>query len=352
MSEKTPPKNNTSSEEVDLGQLFKLIGDAFNRFFRFIGNIFKGIFYFLVGVLIFIKIHFVKFAIAGLVGIIIGGFVDYTKEPSYLSTMVVEPNFNSVQQLYNNINFYNELATAKDSSALADALNISVEEAASIKKMQVRSFSDENQKVLLFDKFVRELDSTTRNAIDFEAYLENFNTYDARFHEISLISTESRVASKTQDAIVSAIGNNSYFQLQKQVSDENISMQDSIYKGQLRQVDSLQKLYRDVMIKTAENPLQGTNINLAEQGKQNRELELLQEIYILKQNLVDLNLERANKANTLNIISAFPQKGVEMKALLDRYIFLGFAVAILLTFVVLLLLELNKYLTDYQNRTA
>ena len=41
MSEKTPPKNNASSEEVDLGQLFKLIGDAFNRLFRFIGNIFK-----------------------------------------------------------------------------------------------------------------------------------------------------------------------------------------------------------------------------------------------------------------------------------------------------------------------
>lgn len=352
MSEQTPPNNNTSSEEVDLGQLFKLIGDAFNKLFRFIGNIFKGIFYFLLGVLIFIKVHFIKFAIAGLIGIIIGGFLDYRKETKYLSTMVVEPNFNSVQQLYNNINFYNELAEAKDSTALADALNISVEDAASIKKMEVRSFSDENQKVMLFDKFVRELDSTTRRAIDFEAYLENFNTYDARFHEISLVSTQSRVASQTQDAIVSSIGNNSYFQLQKQISDENISMQDSIYKGQLRQVDSLQKLYREVMIKTAENPMQGTSINLAEQGNENRELQLLQEIYILKQNLVDLNVERANKANTLNVISAFPQKGVEMKALIDKYVFLGFAVAILLTFIVLLLLELNKYLTDYQNRTA
>lgn len=352
MSEKTPPKNNASSEEVDLGQLFKLIGDAFNKLFRFIGNIFKGIFYFLLGILIFIKTHFIKFAIAGLVGIIIGGILDYRKEPKYLSTMVVEPNFNSVQQLYNNVHFYNELAQSKDSVALSEALNISVDDAASIKKMEVRSFSDENQKVMLFDKFVRELDTTTRKAIDFNAYLENFNTYDARFHEISLISTESRVASKTQNAIVSSIGNNRYFKLQKQISDENISLQDSIYKKQLREVDSLQKLYKQVMLKTAENPNSGTNINLAEQTEQNRELGLLREIDILKRNLVNLNTEKANKANTLNVISAFPQKGVEMKALVDRYVFLCFAVAILLTFVVLLLLELNKYLTDYQNRTA
>src|SRR5690606_25344967 len=156
------------------------------------------------------------------------------------------------------IHFYNELAQSKDSVALAEALNVSVGDAASIKKLEVRSFSDDNQKVMLFDKFVRELDTTTRKAIDFEAYLKNFNTYDARFHEISLISTESRVASKTQRAIVSSIGNNSYFKLQKQVSDDNIRMQDSIYKRQLGQVDSLQKLYRDVMIKTAENPMQGT----------------------------------------------------------------------------------------------
>ena len=34
-----PPQN--QSDEVDLGQLFKLIGNAFDRFFKFIGSVFN-----------------------------------------------------------------------------------------------------------------------------------------------------------------------------------------------------------------------------------------------------------------------------------------------------------------------
>ena len=40
----------------------------------------------------------------------VGIFLDFNKEPWFISTMVVELNFNSVQQLYINIGFYNELA--------------------------------------------------------------------------------------------------------------------------------------------------------------------------------------------------------------------------------------------------
>ncbi|MBQ0740806.1 hypothetical protein J9332_41685, partial [Aquimarina celericrescens] len=86
--------------------------------------------------------HIIKFAIVGIVGLAIGVFLDINKQPEYLSTMVVEPNFNSVQQLYNNINFYNELAKSQDSIALAEALNITSKEAGSIKEFVVESYSD------------------------------------------------------------------------------------------------------------------------------------------------------------------------------------------------------------------
>ena len=38
----TLPNTPNNSEEVDLGQLFKLIGAAFDRFFNFIYRIFKA----------------------------------------------------------------------------------------------------------------------------------------------------------------------------------------------------------------------------------------------------------------------------------------------------------------------
>lgn len=343
------PNPTPSSEEVDLGQLFQLIGNAFRKFFRFIGNILKGIFHTLILFLLFLQKHFIKFVVAAVVGLAIGIYLDMVKTPKFISTMVVEPNFNSVQQLYNNINFYNELAQAQDSIALAEAMEVSVGEAAKIKKFVVESYSDENQKVQLFDRFVRSLDSTTKKAIDMENYLQNFNAMDSRFHTISVTATNNTVAKKIQPSIIKSISRNEYFQLQQSISDKNISLQDSLYKKQLMEVDSLQGLYKRVMEKEAEKPLQGTSINLGENGGQeNKELALINQVDKLKQNLVQLNQERANKSSILNVISAFPRRGVEVKGILHSYKFwlpLGF---IGLTLFILSLLELNSYLKNYK----
>ena len=255
------------SEEVDLGQLFKLIGKAFDRFFRFIASIFIGIFRFIILFLLFLQKHFIKFAIVGIIGLAIGIYLDLNKETNYISTMVVEPNFNSVQQLYNNIGFYNELADAQDSTALAEAFNISKNEAASIKEISIESYSDENQKVQLFDKFVRSLDTTTQKTIDMEAYLKNFNSFDARFHTVSVKATNSNIAKKIQPSIITSISRNEYFSLQKNISDVNIKLQDSIYKKQISEIDSLQLLYKRVMLKEADRPMEGTRINVGENAK-------------------------------------------------------------------------------------
>ncbi len=337
------------SEEVDLGQLFRLIGNAFNRFFSFIASIFKGIFHIIILFLLFIQKHFIKFAIIGVLGFSVGFYLDTIKEPEFISTMVVEPNFNSVQQLYNNINFYNELAKAEDSITLAEALNISKNEAFSIKEFIVESYSDENQKVLLFDKFVRSLDTTTQKTIDMKAYLKNFNSFDARFHTISVIATDNSIAKKIQPSIISSISRNSYFNLQKDISDINIGLQDSIYNKQITEIDSLQLLYKRVMLKEAERPMEGTSIALGENGgKENKELSLINKMDELKFGLVELNEERANKSSILNIISDFPRKGVKVKGFLNNYKLLIPLLLIGITMFILGLLSLNSYLKNYK----
>ncbi|WP_350286756.1 hypothetical protein [uncultured Croceitalea sp.] len=345
--------NTQNSDEIDLGQLFQLIGRAFQKLFNFIGGIFRGIFHILILFLLFIQKNFVVLSIALVVGVIGGYVLDTIKTEKYVSRMVVEPNFNSVQQLYNNIDFYNDLAKAEDSIALAQALSISVGEAgtisvgeaASIKEIFVDSYSDENQKVKLFDEFIRELDTTTVKALDYESYLKNFNSMDARFHQISVISTDNKVAKKIQPAIVGSISTNGYFKLQKRINDENLQLQDSIIKNQLVEVDSLQKLYKTVLVKEADKPMQGTNINLAENGKsQNKELALIKEREVLKEQLVELNEEKANKSAILNVISDFPTRGVLLNGFWDSYKYVGPLAFLSLTLLVLFTIELNRYL--------
>lgn len=343
-------KNQPPNEEVDLGQLFKLIGNAFDRFFRFIGRIFTGIFGVVLLFLFFIQRHFLKFVAVVVGGLVLGVILDRTKEPQYVSTMVVEPNFNSVQQLYNNVGFYNELARANDSVSLSEALNISENEASAIKRFSVESYSDENQKILLFDRFVRSLDSTTKRAIDMEAYLKNFNSFDARFHTISVTATDNTIAKKIQPAIISSISNNSYFNLQKDISDSNIKLQDSLYNKQIVEIDSLQLLYKQVMLKEAEREI-GTNISLGERDSQNnKELSLINKMEDLKLGLVQLNIERGNRSSILNVISDFPRKGAEDKAFFKSYKFLIPVLFLILAALVSILLSLNKYLKNYQRK--
>lgn len=338
----------TSSEEIDLGQLFNAIGRLFERFFRFIMLLFTSLFGAILAVLLFIQKHFLKFCIVLVVGLVIGAVLDYYKKPKYISTMVVEPNFKSVQQLYNNIAFYNELARTADYVTLSEALQIEEEEAEAIMKFKVESYSDENQKILLFDKFVRSLDSTTRRAINIEAYLRNFNSFDARFHTVSVTASKNTVAKLIQPALISSISNNGYFNLQKEISDTNLKLQDSLYKKQIAEIDSLQLLYKRVMLAEAARNIQGTNINFGEKGDQdNKELSLINKMEELKLGLVKLNEERGNKSSILNVISDFPRKGVREKGIFNSYKFLVPSIMLVAIILILMLSSLNRYLRKY-----
>lgn len=67
----------------------------------------------------------------------------------------------------------------------------------------------------------------------------------------------------------------------------------------------------------------GTNINLAEKREsQNKELALVQERDLLKEKLLVLNQDRANKPLILNVISDFPTQGIEQKGFWKSYKFL------------------------------
>lgn len=340
-------KENTS-EEIDLGQLIKLIGAGINRLFTFIGNIFKWIFHLLILFLQFIQTHFWKFTIAGVVGIIFGTYLDYTAETIYRSSMVVEPNFNSVQQLYNNIEFYNDLAEEGENRSLGVALEISDSLAGTIKSVTIESFSDNTQKIRQFSEFIQELDTISRKLVDYDDYLENFNDINSKFHKVTIDASSSIVAKKTQKAILKSIENNEYFMLQKEVNDLNISLKDSLIEKQLIEIDSLQDFYKKIKYIEANKPQGSTSINLAEETSTSAsEIDLLLQSKQLKEEKIRLNNLKVNTENTVNVISDFPRKGARVNEFLksNKVIFPVIFIGLVLLF--LTILSLNSYLKNY-----
>ena len=68
----------------------------------------------------------------------------------------------------------------------------------------------------------------------------------------------------------------------------------------------------------------------------------------LKSSLVKLNEERANKSSILNVISDFPRKGVKEKGILKSNKFRVPALFLSFALLILALLSLNKFLTNYK----
>ena len=100
-------KSRQQNEEIDLGQLFVMIGNSISRFFQFIASIFKNLFFGFVWVVFFVKKHILVFSTAAAVGLVAGFIIEETSDPVFKSTITVRQNYQTGENLYGSIDYYN-----------------------------------------------------------------------------------------------------------------------------------------------------------------------------------------------------------------------------------------------------
>ncbi len=337
----------TNEEEVDLGSLFILIGKGFSKLFNFIGGIFKGIFHFFILVLLFFKTNALKISLAVLLGAAIGSFKEFKKNPTYASDLLVAPNFKSTQQLYNNVNYFNDLVKQKDTLGLAKTFNLDIETAASLKKFSIEPVNNKNDIINSYNSFTESVDTTAIKSYSFEDFKEAFTELDYRIHKISVISEKNDVFLKLDDVILSSVTNNDYFKKLKKLTNENLNRTDSVYRKSLSQVDSLRKVYMQVMIEEAKKTTAGTSIDLGGQNRTTKELELFEKNKSINADLGDIALKKANSYEIINVISNFQPIGYEVKGITKNYISLLGILGGALMVLFLLFNKINKYLNNY-----
>ena len=350
MSTNQQKENSKSNneEEVDLGSLFLIIGKGFSKFFNFIGGIFKGIFHFLIVILIFLKENSLKIGIAAIIGFAVGIFLELKSSDTYSSVMLVQPNFKSVSQLYNNINYYNDLVKQKDTVGIQNTFNLDKETAASLKEFSIEPIANENDIINAYNDFVLEVDTATVSSYTFEYFKASFKDLDYKTHEINVIAEKNDVFNKLDEIIISSVVKNKYFSRVKELTNENLNRTDSLLRQNLGQVDSLRKVYMQVMIEEAKKQSNGTSIDLGGEKRSTKELELFATKGDLNLELIDVVIDKSEKYEVVNVISNFQPKGSEIKGVENNK---GVQLAILssiLVIFILLLLRLNNYLSAYR----
>ena len=342
---------NKSSDEVDLGQLFHLIGGAFRRLYYFIVEILDFIFKTIISFFLFIQKHLVKLFIAGVVGLCIGFILDSFKEDTYRSTMIVEPNLGSTRQLYSNIDLYSELIRSEDTLELGRIFKIENYEAASLVNFDVKAVKNRSSMLRVYNRYLSDLDTINRNYITFEDFVENFDPLDAEIHAVVVDATNDHVAKKLEPILIASIANNPYYQLKKETADLNIETSKLILSTQLKDIDTLKNIYNQVILNESKSAPStgGTTISLSDRKIETKEFELLEETRTINEELQELNIRKIENLNIINVISTFPIRGIKLSLWKrNSSIILMPILCISLTFIGLCLLGFNSYLKSFR----
>ena len=344
------------SEEVDLGQLFKMIGNAFQRLFQFIGSIFNTLFLAFVWFLFFIRKRAVVLLIAAVAGLSLGLILDKTLPPTYKSSITLKQNYATGENLYGSIDYYNSLLKDGDYEVLERVLGLKKNISEEIIGIEIEPIITDNDRVVMFDKYISGLDSLAASKVEYEVFVENIDDYKHQLQQISIKSKTRASFKNVFDNVIGDINTNTFFVNEQAKDLAELNQQKVALEESLAQSDSLQRTYKRVLEQQMESKSTSeTSITFEGNNDKNktREFDLYKNDIELRREIVQIERKLKDKQNIVEIISGKQDSGFvdDTKELLGltlsskRYYLVLFTI---LAFIILLGIEFFKFLEKYK----
>ena len=356
MSTNSNTPNN--SEEVDLGKLFKLIGNVFDRFFNFIGSIFKNIFLAFVWCIFLVRKRIIALAIATVFGLIIGAFSQKTAAPKYESSVTVVQNYPTGENLYNSVGYYNDLLRQQDYETLGAVLDLDLEKTKSILEFNVEPVVSENNKLVAFDKYIKQLDSLAASKIEYEDFLVNNEDYTHKYQQIRIESSERNSFKSVFENIVKSINSNPFFINEQRKDTVELTQIKSALEKALDESKALQATYKKVLEQGIDSDqAKSSEIGITFEGssevEKTKEFDLYQSDLRLRAQLVEVERELLDKQYIVEMISNKQDSGFAsttktfLGVELSPILFYGI-LAFLATLAALFGIEFLKFIEKYK----
>ena len=352
-------KPNTS-EEVDLGQLFKLIGNAFDRFFNFFITIFKSIFLAFVWLVFLVKKRIIILSSAVALGFLIGLFFTETSSPKYESSVTIVQNYPTGENLYNSVSYFNDLVRQGDHETLGSVLGIETQRAESILSFDVQPLVSDNDKLVAFNDYITKLDSLAASKIGYEDFLKNNEDYTHKHQQIIIKSTLRNSFKSVFSSIVESINLNPFF-VNEQLKDiQELTQTKTALEFALVKSDSLQNTYKRVLERDL-SANKGSEIGITFEGssevEKTKEFELYLSDLELRDKLIEIERDLLDKQYIVETISNKQDSGSAsntknffgLELPLNLYMGILF---FLLTFAVLLALEFSRFIEKFRTQVS
>jgi len=350
------PQNNT--EEVDLVQLLKLIGNGFKSIAIFIGHILSKLFFVFVWIVFFIKKNILILIISAFVGLLFGYILEYKMGSLYKSSMLIQQNYNTGKSLYNSLEYFNGLLSEEDYDALSKELLIDTSYISSIKNFKMEPFITENQRYVEYNNYLKGLDSVLASEYDYDTYLEEIDESIYTTQLLTISATTNDNFNLVFEAISSKMNSIPFF---KRVQERDIRELENTalaLNAAIRESDSLQKTYKKVLENTLdlENGSQ-TSITFegTDDNNRTREYELYKSNIGLRKELVSIERAKENKEYVVETLSNTPSKGfidntVEVMNITLQFKLFSTFIFTVIAFLTLIVLDFLSFLEKYKNK--
>jgi len=354
MSDQSSPQNQNQNDEVDLGQLFKAIGNAFSSLFKGIANIFKGLY----EAIIFVLLHFYKriFWYAGglIIGVVIGLIINSTSEKSYGANMFIKTNFGSGRQVYENVKQLNQLANVdQDTVELGRILKITPSEAADLKGFYIQSETDRITIAEMYASFRENLDSVSKSEMTYELYKESLADFELPVHQIGVASTDKFIYKEIEKAFVEELANNDYLLELSEVNTENLISEVETLEKQVDKTDFLIEEFLKIKIAQSQKPeSNGTNLYMGDSESDKsaiNEGQLLKEQLRLQEDKREAMRKLVEEKDVISVISGFPSSGYDTREWTDKYYYTIPLALFSITLFAFLLLGLGQFLKERED---
>ena len=304
------PKNTNESEEIDLGVLFNAIGNGISKLFKSISNIILFVLNTILQLAVFVRKRIVYFALASILGLAAGIFLERILPVNYIATATVEPHFDSARQLYSNVLYLNDLAAQRDSVQLAFFFGISLSEAASLTKLEITPFVTKTSLLQEYNDYTTGLDSLVATEMSYKQYVKQISDFERKIHLLKVESTQQGVFQSLLVPLTASVAQAKYFKDQQATQLANLELMDSITQVSIVQADSLLSLFEEVRIVEANKVFSnGTNLYMSEATDDNAEIALLNRKITLSEQIEKIRLDKLKARNVVDIVAAFPNVG-------------------------------------------
>ncbi|HET8737407.1 MAG TPA: hypothetical protein VFM69_12485 [Pricia sp.] len=327
MADYKPVQQQPESDEIDLGQLFRMIGRGFNRLFRGFLRMF-----------LYFKKHFWKLAILVGIGLAIGYGLKFLISDKLKTEIIVKPNFDSRDYLYDVVEEIDANLKSKDTTFFKD-LGIVVSELKSL-AITIEPIKEEKEEENREEdlKYLQVLQSFEGDSFISDVVKSEILKKSGMNHRITIFYKNPLAGREATHRLMEYINDNSYFNQLKQVYNQNALSKIARNEALIEQIDTLVEGYTN-------NLMQGDRIDQGTVVLENEKTLEIPGLLTLKNALIKeierKKVELAEQKNTISIINFGRNQKVKVPIYSRGILVIPFILVVLF-----MLVSLLKYLNQ------